>query len=79
MGQRVKAKTKLDRHYSGTKSREFWSRINASTGVRCLTKLDDPRLHLYRLGVVLQDLEQAVLLKLEDCERQEVKKCDTET
>lgn len=51
---------KDDRHYSGDKSEQFWSRVNALKGKNAKV--------LYSLGCELQNLEEFVLKLLQRAE-----------
>lgn len=53
-------KTPLEKHYSGNKSKRFWSRVNA---------LNEVDLKAYGLGVRLQNLEEEVLKYIHGAER----------
>ena len=57
---------KLDCHYSGDKSRAFWSRINKLTP-------ESKRDAFYSVGCILQNLEQDVLWQLRLAEKEATK------
>jgi hypothetical protein len=52
---------KLQKHYSGDNSGIFWKRISE-------TKNEESHDELYSLGVILQNLEEFILKKLEATE-----------
>lgn len=62
----MKTKKQIEHRYSGAKSKRFWKIVNS------LSEADQQELH--SLSVMLQNMEEFVLNRLQDCRKGSVKR-----